>query len=174
MNFVLDPRARSDQLGSSSEAPAHRSHALLRRPDPVELARPQQLGQRSRVEAVGLRARLPDPGIGGRDHDHPRDMRLEDPRDRPRSTGHLQRHPVARVQALREQLQLIGSGLDPARRPQPSVLDDRHLAEVAMNIQRYRSHSILLAVGDSGGTGGQTTSTDPRSQRSQASRRGGH
>jgi hypothetical protein len=43
-----------------------------------------------------------------------------------------------------------------------------------MNIQRYRSHSVLLAVVDSGRTGGQTTSTDPRSQRNQASRRGGH
>ena len=79
------------------------------------------------------------------------------------------------VQALREQLQRLGPRLDPARRPQPALLDDRHLAEIAMDIQRYRSHRLLLAVDRRRGrTGGQTTSTDPRSQRNQASRRGGH
>ena len=41
-----------------------------------------------------------------------------------------------------------GLRLDPARRAQPALRDDRHLAEVAMHIQRYRSHLILLAVVD--------------------------
>ena len=50
------------------------------------------------------------------------------------------------VQALGEQLQRLGPRLDPARRPQPALRDDRHLTEVAMDIQRYRSHSLLLAV----------------------------
>ena len=67
-------------------------------------------------------------------------MRLEDPGDRPRVARHLQRHPVTRIQALREQLQLLGTGLDPARGSQPARIDDRHLAEIAMDIQRYRSH----------------------------------
>jgi hypothetical protein len=35
-------------------------------------------------------------------------------------------------------------------RAQPALSDDRHLAEVAMNIQRYRSHLVLLAVDDDG------------------------
>ena len=115
MDLMLDSRARSDQLGSPSEAPAHRSDALLRRPDPVELARPEQLGQGAGIEPVGLGAGLTDAGVARRDDNHPRNMRLEDPSDRPRVAGHLQRHPVAGVEALREQLQLFGSGLDPAR-----------------------------------------------------------
>ena len=72
-------------------------------------------------------------------------------RDRPRVAGHLQRHPVARIEALREQLQLLGPGLDPARRSQPALLDDRDLAEVAMNIQRYCPHLVLLTVDDRAG-----------------------
>src|SRR4051812_459686 len=69
-------------------------------------------------------------------------MRFEDRGDRPRIAGHLQRHPVARVEALREQLHLIGPRLDPARRPQPAAIDDGDLAEVAVNIQRHCSHSL--------------------------------
>ena len=67
-----------------------------------------------------------------------------------------------------------GPRLDPARRAQPALLDDRHLTEVAMDVQRYRSHPSSSPSIDVGRTGGQTTSTDPRSQRNQASRRGGH
>ena len=92
----------------------------------------------------------------------------------PRVAGHLQRHPVTRIEALREQLQRVGPSLDPARRPQPALRHDRDLAEVAMNIHSDRSHLALLIVDDSRRTGGQTTSTDPRSQRNRASRRGGH
>ena len=141
VDLVLDARARPDQLSPARQSPAHRPDTLVRRPDAVELARPQQLGQRSRVQAVGLRARLTDAGVARRDDDHSRNMRLEDRGDRPRVAGHLQRHPVARVQALDEQLQRLGPRLDPARRPQLALGEDRHLAEVAMDIQRYRSHS---------------------------------
>src|SRR4051794_32450325 len=77
-------------------------------------------------------------------------MRLEDPRDRPRVARHLQCHPVTNVKALAEQLQRLRARLDPASGPQPPVFDDRDLAEVAMDIQRYRSHSLLLAVDDIG------------------------
>ena len=37
---------------------------------------------------------------------------------------------------------------DPARWAQSARGGDRHLAEVAMDIQRYRSHLALLALGD--------------------------
>jgi len=57
---------------------------------------------------------------------------------------------VTRIQARREQLQRLGPRLDAARRPHPALRDDRDLAEVAMDIQRYRSHSILFALDDNG------------------------
>jgi hypothetical protein len=75
-------------------------------------------------------------------------VRLEDPRDRPRIARHLQRNQITRVETLREQLQRLRPRLDPAGQAQPALSDDRHLAEIAMNIQRYRSHLVLLAVGD--------------------------
>jgi len=40
----------------------------------------------------------------------------------------------------------FGARRDAARRPHPVLRADRDLAEVAMDIQRYRSPSILLAV----------------------------
>jgi hypothetical protein len=43
-----------------------------------------------------------------------------------------------------------------------------------MHVQRYRSHLVLALSTTNGRTAGQTTSTDPRSQRNRASRRGGH
>jgi len=58
----------------------------------------------------------------------------------------LQRDPVIRGQAPRKQLKRLGPRLDAAPRAQPALRDDRDLAEVAMDIQRYRSHSILLVV----------------------------
>ncbi|HVH94027.1 MAG TPA: hypothetical protein VM688_03850, partial [Nocardioidaceae bacterium] len=51
------------ELRAAREPAAHRPDALIGRPDAVELAGPQQLGQRAGVEAIGLRARLPDPGV---------------------------------------------------------------------------------------------------------------
>ena len=67
-----------------------------------------------------------------------------------------------------------GRACDPAGRAQPALRDDRDLAEVAMHVQRYRSHLASSPSLTRGRTGGQTTSTDPRSQRNRASRRGGH
>jgi hypothetical protein len=40
------------------------------------------------------------------------------------------------------------SSMSTPGRAQPALSDDRHLAEVAMNIQSYRSHLVLLAVVD--------------------------
>ena len=83
VDLVLGARARADELRAAREPAPHRADALVRRPDAVELAGPQQLGQRPGVEAVGLRSRLADAGVARRDDDHPRDMRLEDPRRSP-------------------------------------------------------------------------------------------
>lgn len=174
VDLVLRARPGADQLRTPRQAPAHHADALIRRPDPVKLASPQQLGQGSGVEAVGVRPSLADSGIARRDDDHARDMLLEDPRDLPCVAGHLQRDPVARIEALRKQLKRLRPRRDATPGTQLAVGDDRDLAEIAVHIQRDCSHPILPAVVDTRRTGGQTTSTDPRSQRNRASRRGGH
>ena len=63
-------------------------------------------------------------------------MRLDQPRDLPRVPRHLERHPVIRAKAPCEQLDLLGLGLDPTRRAELTILDDRDLAEIQMHIQR--------------------------------------
>ena len=140
VDLVLGPRARANQLRAPRQAAAHRPDALVRDPDAIELSGPQQLGQRLRVEAVGLRAGLADAGVVRRDDDHPATCGSMIRGDRPRVASHLQRDPITRIEALREQLQRLGPGLDPPRRPQPALRHDRDLAEVAMDIQRDRSH----------------------------------
>jgi hypothetical protein len=78
-------------------------------------------------------------------------MRLDDPRDLPRVAGHLEHHPVARIEALREQLQRRRSRVNAAGRTHLARVDDRDLAEVAMHIQRYRPHRHLLTINDRAG-----------------------
>jgi hypothetical protein len=63
-------------------------------------------------------------------------VRLEQPRDLPRVPRDLERDPVIRAKALSEQLDLTGLGLDPTRRAELTILDDRDLAEIQVHIQR--------------------------------------
>ena len=63
VQLVLDPGARAYELVAASEAPAHAGDPLGWHPHRLKLAGPQQLGQRARIEPVGLRARLTDAGI---------------------------------------------------------------------------------------------------------------
>jgi hypothetical protein len=175
VDLVFRARARPHELRPAREAAAHHPDPFVRRPHAVELARPQQLGERAGVEPAGLGAHLADTGVARRHDNHARNVRLDDPRDLPRIAGHLKRDPVTRIEALREELERLRARRDPPARTQPAVGDDRHLAEVAVDIQRYRSLLSLRTVDRRRRrTGGQTTSTDPRSQRNRASRRGGH
>ena len=67
-------------------------------------------------------------------------MWLEDPRDLPRVRGDLERDPIIRRQAFREQLKALGRGLDSTGRAHRAVLADRDLAEIEMHIQPDVSH----------------------------------
>ena len=115
-------RQRSSGIHTDSSSPDHNS-----------------LRQRARVQPVGLRARLRDPGVIRADHDHPVDVRLEDPRDLPAAARHLQRHPIRRHQALRQHLQPLRRARHPTAGADLAVLTDRDHAEVTVNIQADRS-----------------------------------
>jgi hypothetical protein len=135
VDLVLAARARAHELRPARESPAHRADPLIWRPHAVELSRPQQLRQRPRIEAIGLRPGLPDTRVARRHHDHSPHMRLDDPRDLPRIAGHLQRDQITRVKAAREHLKRLRLSLHPTARTQLAGRDHRHLAEVAMDIQ---------------------------------------
>jgi hypothetical protein len=94
VDLVLAPGPRPHQLLATSEPPTKDPAALIGHPHRLKLTLPQQARQRARVELVRLRACARDPSVIRRDHNHPVDMRLEDPRDLPATAGDLQRHPV--------------------------------------------------------------------------------
>jgi hypothetical protein len=64
-------------------------------------------------------------------------------RDLPRVAGHLERHPIAAVEALGEQLEPLGRRLDPPGRAQLALLCDRHLTEIAVDVESDVPHLIL-------------------------------
>jgi hypothetical protein len=93
----------------------------------------------------------------------------------PRIARHLQRDPVARIETPREQLKRLRCGRDPPRRrsrPSSARIATSQKSRCTSSATALTSSSSLSAT--NGRTGGQTTSTDPRSQRNRASRRGGH
>jgi hypothetical protein len=102
LDLVLAARPPTHQLLAAREPTTQDPAALIRHPDRVKLALPQQARQRPRVELVGLGASAADAGVIRTDHHHPLHVRLEDPRDLPTGTRHLQRHPVCPQQALRQ------------------------------------------------------------------------
>ena len=147
ISFFARERARTS-CDAPREPPAHRADPLIRRPDAIELTRPEQLRQRPGVEAIGLRPRLADPGVTRRDDDHARDMRLEDPRDRPRVARHLQARPgradqdSARTAPAPPAAPRSGppSAAGPPRRSRPRRSRDEHPALLLA--------PVLLAVDD--------------------------
>ena len=140
----------------------------------VQRARGEQPRQRAGVEPVGLRPRLPDPRVGRVDDHHPADVRLDDPRDLPRVAGHLERDLVVEPRLCANSSSAAGVvSIRPAERTSP-VLDDRDLAEVAVDVEPITLSPLLPSFVVGRRTGGQTTPTDSCSQHNRASRRGGH
>jgi hypothetical protein len=112
----------------------------------------EQLGEPPGVEPVGLCLGLGDLPQLLRVHDHdPRHVRAEDPGDRLGAAGRLQRHLVVSTEALGEQLELGPAGPHPAGRAHAGLLQDRHLAELAVDVQPDVSHGdLLLPIDDAG------------------------
>ena len=53
---------------------------------------------------------------------------------------------VVAIEALREQLERLGPRLDPAGRAELALIDERHLAEVTVDIQRHTSQLVAPFV----------------------------
>ena len=135
VHLVLDPGARADELLAAGEAPAHAGDPLRRHPHRLELAGPQQLGQRARVEPVGLRPGLRDARVPGRDHDDLGHVGLQPLGDLPRAAGHLQRDPVGRHETVDQRRDPVRRGRHPSGRVHLALLADRDLDEVKVHIQ---------------------------------------
>jgi hypothetical protein len=96
----------------------------------------QQLRQNLGVDLVRLDLRLGDRARLGRvGHHDARHTRFEQPRDRVRVAGRLQRDLVARRQTVGEQPQRLRRRLDLSDLPDDAGLPDRDLRELAMHIK---------------------------------------
>ena len=169
VDLVLRARARVHQLLAPRQPATQHAAALIRHPHRLQLARPQQPRQRARVQPVGLRARLRDPGVIRADHHHPIDMRLEDPRDLPAAAGHLQRHPIRPHQALAPALPVPPACSAPDRRcapgrPHRSRPRRSHGERPGRSLDRPTSSTPSspppTRLTHSGRTSGTTTQTD--------------
>jgi hypothetical protein len=145
VHLVLRAGALPDQLRPRRDPAAQDPRLLVRQPDRRQEAAGEQLRERARVDLVRLRARTSDPldrlRVG--EH-HPADVRLDDPRDPERVAGRLQRDLIVDAEALRKQRQRLRLGLHPPGQPHLASLRDRHLAEVAMDIQPNEAHQHHL------------------------------
>ena len=141
VDLVLRARPRAHQLLTAREPAAHHPAALVGHPHRVQLPRPQQPRQRARVEPVGLRARLRIPVSSGLTTTTRSHVRLEDPRDLPRSRPSPPTPPdPARTRLSREQLKPSGV----SRHPRPPTAP-RPSSQIATS-QKSRCTSNPIAL----------------------------
>jgi exo-beta-1,3-glucanase (GH17 family) len=100
------------------------------------------------------------------------DMRPHQPLNGGAVAGCFDDNLVLEAERLGEVHQRTADEINPQFPGDLSVLQDRHLSKRPMNVHTHDTHAVPPVV--PGSQRACTTSTDPRSQRSRASRRGGH
>jgi hypothetical protein len=91
---VLSLGVSAAACDSGDAIPPHRPNSLVAGVLTIELAGPQQPRRRAAVKTVRSRALAARSRCRSVSDDDPRDIRLQEPRDRPRVPGHLKRHTV--------------------------------------------------------------------------------
>ena len=135
LHLVLQPRPLTHDVGPPRDLPAQRLRVLISDPHRREIVRRQQLRQDLGVDLVGLDLRLGDrPRLLRIGHDHPRDMRLDQPDDRVRVARRLDRDLVLRAEAVGEDPQRLVTQRDLPEVTNHTVLPHRDLSELAMHI----------------------------------------
>jgi hypothetical protein len=113
-----------------------RLRLVIGQPDRGQKAGREQLRQHLRVDLIGLHLCLGDrPRLRRVRDDHTTDVTLEQPRDRVRVTGRLERDLVLLAQAAGKQPQRLRCRLDPARRADDTLLPDRDLGKLAVHVE---------------------------------------
>jgi len=164
-----------DHLIATRHQSAHPFRRRIRGPDFRKIASRIQAGQRAGVNLVGLHMGMGDrfhlQGVG--DH-HTLHMGRQNPGHRHAVAGRLDHHLVRLLQLPAEPLQGRAGHLDPAFVPGQTILPDHHLSEGPVDIYADNaSHVRLPCPLKTAGAAGDTTTTDSRSRRNRASRRGG-
>ncbi|MGY4592776.1 hypothetical protein ACVWXL_000522 [Bradyrhizobium sp. GM22.5] len=173
MHLVLEPRAMAHDLVAPRHQPTLAFRLRVRRPDLRQVPSRLQTGERAGIDLVGL-----DVSLGDRLHlqrigdNHPCHERCQNPRYRHAVAGRLDHHLITGQQGLAKSLQRSPRHINAARMSEPAILPKHHLPESSVDVDaNHPSHLHLLL--DMTGAAGDTTTTDSRSQRNRASRRGG-
>jgi hypothetical protein len=141
VDLILLPRPMLDELGSPGDPAAEHPRRLVDRPHLGQEAASEQLGEHGRIDLVCLRPCLGQPLDRLRVAEHNSlHVRLDDADDRKRVAGRLECHLVAGGQALGEELERRRLRLNAARKAHLPSLGDRHLAEVAVDVEPDEAH----------------------------------
>ena len=136
LDLVLQPRALAHQMRAPGDLAPARLGVLVGDPHARQVVGGQQLREDLGIDLVGL-----DLGLGDRPrllrvgHHNPRNPAGQQPHDRVRVPGRLQRDLVAGRQAVGEDPQRLRRRRDPPGLADQAVLPDRDLRELAMHIE---------------------------------------
>src|ERR1700722_10218498 len=174
VHFVLDPRTMTDELIAPRVQPTIALSDRIRHPNLWQVAGGIEVGQCAGVDLVGLHMGVRDGFHLERVGDH---HALHEWRQHPRHghavAGRLDHHLIRCQKAFAEAFQCRSSHIDTTCPSKPTLLPENHLPKGSVSIYPdYASHARLLFVQRTGAAG-YTTTTDSRSRRNRASRRGG-
>ncbi|CAO4149463.1 hypothetical protein GPNCGGLF_LOCUS3157 [Methylorubrum aminovorans] len=173
LHHRLQPRPLQDDLGAACDLAPERKRCLVRDPDLRQKATGIEPRQHGRVDDVGLDPRLGDqPHLARVGDHHPADMRPDHLRDRAGVAGRLDHDMIVVRQRLGERRQVIARHADPTKTPDRAVFEHHRLGENAVDVQSHNPHEPVSSS-RLRELAGNTATTDPRSQRIRASRRGG-
>jgi hypothetical protein len=132
-HLVLALRASDDEVRATADSPSCCTRGLVGQPRVLQQPGGEELREQPGVVAVGLLLGLSDRRQPARiDDHHLRDVRPDDPGDRQRVAGRLQRHPIIGPQLLGERGR---AGTHPRPACDLSGLPAGDLTEVTVHIQ---------------------------------------
>ena len=136
VDAVLQARALADDVGPTVDLASQRVGLVVGQPHARQVVGGQQLGEHLGVDLVGLDLRLGDrPGLRRVGDHHARHPTLQQPRDRVRVAGRLQRHLIGRGQAVGKQPQRLWRRRDLTDLTDDAALPDGDLREFAMHVK---------------------------------------
>ena len=178
MNLIFQSSTLAHYLHATSDLPSQRLRSLIGNPHLGQKSARVELCEDGSVYLIRLDVRFGDQsdlqGIG--DH-HPRDMWLQSYHDCGGIAGRLENHMIVCMKLRCEAGQACVIQRHSAPRANLPLLQIRNLRHGAGNIKTDHSHdkspSCTSETPQHGELAGCTTTTDPRSQRNRAGRRGG-
>jgi hypothetical protein len=172
----LQAHTLADDLVPSRHLPPQRLGLLVRDPDFGQEVAGIELCQHRCVDRISLDLGMRDqshlPRIGD---DHPADMRRDDFDYGCGIAGRLHHDMVVVRQSLGERSKMLARHADATQPDDLALVQHDRLGEHAVDIQSNDSHrsASFASLFTSRELAGNTATTDPRSQRIRASRRGG-